>query len=282
MTDPDSAKMATSKGVIQGYAAQAAVDSQNQVIVAADVTGSGSEQAMLLPMIDKATLREAHTPVTADAGYHSDSNMQAMHERGIPALVADNGMRQRDERIDNAHHKAKGDALHDKAAIKTVKWFRPEDFQFNDDHTATCPAGRTLISNGSTYELNGHRFGRYEARADDCARCHLRTQCLRNPKSARGRQLARFEPKQRDATNPSERMRQAIDSAQGRRLYSQRIATVAGVRQHPAPQAHEPLHVERHGQGRHAVAAVLPGAQHREAGEKREALRALQGRINAH
>lgn len=36
-TDNDSAKMATSKGVIQGYAAQAAVDSRHQVIVAADV-----------------------------------------------------------------------------------------------------------------------------------------------------------------------------------------------------------------------------------------------------
>jgi hypothetical protein len=32
LTDPDSAKMATSKGVIQGYAAQAAVDSAHQVL----------------------------------------------------------------------------------------------------------------------------------------------------------------------------------------------------------------------------------------------------------
>ena len=32
--------MATSKGVIQGYAAQAAVDSEHQIIVAADVIGS--------------------------------------------------------------------------------------------------------------------------------------------------------------------------------------------------------------------------------------------------
>jgi hypothetical protein len=50
-------------------------------------------------------------------------------------------MRGRDERIDNAHHKAKGDALHDKTSVKTVKFFRPEDFKFNADKTATCPAG---------------------------------------------------------------------------------------------------------------------------------------------
>jgi transposase len=55
VTDPQSAKMATSKGVMQGYAAQAAVDSANQIIIAADVIGSGSEQAMLLPMIEQAS-----------------------------------------------------------------------------------------------------------------------------------------------------------------------------------------------------------------------------------
>jgi hypothetical protein len=72
VTDNDSAKMATSKGVIQGYAAQAAVDAGHQVIVAAEVIGSGSEQAMLLPMIGRAqALANEQTVMTADAGYHS-------------------------------------------------------------------------------------------------------------------------------------------------------------------------------------------------------------------
>jgi transposase len=237
LTDPDSAKMATSKGVIQGYAAQAAVDSAHQVIVAADVIGSGSEQAMLLPMIDRsAPVRHTDTLITADAGYHSDANIAALHERGIAAMVADNGMRQRDERIDNAHHKAKGDALYDKAAVKTLRFFRPEDFKFNDDHTAICPAGRTLSSNGRIYGQRGHRFQRYEASAAHCSSCRLRTQCLRNPQTRRGRQVARFDRRQRDADDPSRRMREAIDSPQGRRLYSQRIATVepvfANIRHH--------------------------------------------------
>ena len=55
-------------------------------------------------------------------------------------------MRQRDERIDNAHHKAKDDPLYDKTAVKTLTFFRPEDFQFNDDNTATCPTGKTLAT----------------------------------------------------------------------------------------------------------------------------------------
>jgi len=89
VTDPDSAKMATGKGVIQGYAAQAAVDSEHQVIVAAEVIGSGSEQAMLLPMVQASSaLRNPDTLITADAGYHSTENLQALAEQNIDALIA--------------------------------------------------------------------------------------------------------------------------------------------------------------------------------------------------
>ncbi|MCA3237464.1 MAG: transposase [Curvibacter sp.] len=79
VTGPDSAKMATSKGVIQGYAAQAAVDSTHQIIVAAQVSGSGSEQAVLLPMVAQTqALRAEQTLISADAGYQSLDNIQAL------------------------------------------------------------------------------------------------------------------------------------------------------------------------------------------------------------
>ena len=240
VTDPDSAKMATSKGVIQGYAAQAAVDAEHQVIVAADIVGSGSEQAMLLPMIDKAAaVRDQDTLFTADAGYFSDDNVQALHNRGIPALIADHGMRQRDERFaQQDRHKAKGEVLHDKseAAAKPIKLFGPADFSFHDDNTARCPVGKVLTSNGVFYVQQGHRFQRYEARARDCSGCALRSRCLRNPNTTRGRQVTRFAPRQLSADDPSERMRRAIDSPRGRRLYGRRIATVepvfANIRHH--------------------------------------------------
>ena len=49
------------------------------------------------------------------------------------------------------------------------------------------------------------------------------------PNDGRGRSVTRFEPKPKDPTNPSERMRQAIDSPKGRQLYSQRFGTVEPV-----------------------------------------------------
>jgi Transposase DDE domain len=117
VTDDESAKMATAKGVLQGFTAIAAVDERHQVIVAADVHGSGSEQATLLPMVARcAPVMTEQTIITADAGYHSEANLAELHEKDIPALIADGQMRQRDERFkDQDKHKAKPDPLYDKS-----------------------------------------------------------------------------------------------------------------------------------------------------------------------
>lgn len=239
VTDPQSAKMATSKGVIQGYAAQAAVDAANQVIVAADVIGSGSEQSMLLPLVEQSRpLANAQTLYTADAGYHSDANLQALQAQGTPALVADNQMRQRDERFKNQdRYKPKDDVLYDKQPTggnplsgKAVKWFKPEDFRFNGDHTCTCPNGKLLTSTGSIYNVGkGLRRDDFKAKKEDCAACTKRTRCLRHPERTAARKVVYFHERQINPDDPSHRMRQAIDSPRGRQLYSQRIGTVEPV-----------------------------------------------------
>lgn len=238
MTDPESAKMATSKGVIQGYAAQAAVDSAHQIIVAADVIGSGSEQAMLLPMMAQSqAYATPQTLITADAGYHSDANVAYLKEHDIPALIADNLMRRRDERFEGqAKYKNKPDTLYDKQAAgksKPIKRFTPRDFCFHDDNTALCPAGHVLSSNGRLYTTaSGLLYQTYTAKAVDCHACPLSQSCLKGalkPNEGRGRQVTRFAPKTQDPTHPSERMRQAIDSPRGRQLYSQRMGTVEPV-----------------------------------------------------
>lgn len=240
VTDPDSAKMATGKGVIQGYAAQAAVDADHQIIVAAEVIGSGSEQAMLMPMIDKTEgLRQSHTLITADAGYYSDENVRSLHDQDIPALIADNAMRQRDERFTNQQrHKERAEVLYDKRGkLAPIKLYRPEEFEFIDERTARCPAGKTLTGTGTRHTHNrGAQVLQYKARDEDCRSCERRHRCLKNPQAGRGRQVSRFGRALVDEHDPSERMRRAIDSPRGRRLYSRRIATVepvfANIRHH--------------------------------------------------
>ncbi|MDH4134059.1 MAG: transposase, partial [Gammaproteobacteria bacterium] len=130
-TDNESAKMATGKGVIQGYTGVAAVDGHCQIIVEAQAHGSGSEQDALIPVVEGfRDLIEKESVVCADAGYHSEENLKKLAERAIDALIADNGMRGRDPRFaEQAKHKEKPDPLWDKTAgEKKARLFTPGDF----------------------------------------------------------------------------------------------------------------------------------------------------------
>lgn len=233
VTDNDSAKMATSKGVIQGYTAVAAVDSTHQVIVAAAAHGSGCEQSTLLPTVQMTDgLRDANTLITADAGYHSEANLQGLHDQGIPALVADNLMRKRNERFANqARYQEGADPLADKSTTdRSTKLFGPKDFRMDTaTNSCICPAGAQLYSNGSHCVTKGRVSHKFTGTKAVCGPCQLRSKCLRHPDRTLVRQVSFFARNQASPHQFTERMKQAIDSPRGRRLYSQRMATVEPV-----------------------------------------------------
>ena len=232
-TDPESAKMATSKGVIQGYTGVAAVDSRHQIIVEAQAHGTGSEQDLLLPMIEAtAEYRTADTLITADAGYHAKRNIEALAAQGIPALIADNGMRQRDERFkEQAKYKALPDPLYDKAHPKTGgRHFRPRDFDYDEETgICRCPAGKKLYQNGANCLHNGLIGTKFQGAQRDCLPCERRNQCLRTPDKTQTRQVCFFRGKADLQESATDRMKRAIDSERGRELYGQRFATVEPV-----------------------------------------------------
>ena len=230
-TDNESAKLATDKGVIQGYCGVAVVDAEHQVIVEASAHGTGAETELLLPVIDAcAEQRKADTLITADAGYHSEANLAGLAERGIDALIADNAMRQRDERFaDQAKHTDKPNPLHDKSrSPKKLAVFGSDRFVVADDQThATCPAGKKLYRNGKDCTIGGYTAIKFRAPESACKHCTLRTQCLRKPDVTPSRQLAVLTRKL-EVTH-TQRMRERIDSEQGRKQYGQRFATVEPV-----------------------------------------------------
>lgn len=232
VTDNDSAKMATSKGVIQGYTAVAAVDAKAQIIVAAQAHGSGSEQSALLPMVHHTDgLRDEQTLVVADAGYHSEDNLKQLHDSAIPALIADNLMRRRDERFQGqAKYKALPDPLWDKSAKPSEGKFTPADFLYDPKaNTCHCPAGKKLYSAGSHCTTKGRVHRKFQGAQRDCLPCTLRARCLRHPERTPTRQVAFFAKDQPSPLLFTERMKAAIDSARGRALYARRIATVEPV-----------------------------------------------------
>ena len=233
-TDNDSAKMATGKGVIQGYTGVAAVDAQTQIIVEAQAHGTGSEQELLLPVVTAtASLRSPQTLITADAGYHSEANLKALADATIPALIADTGMRQRDERFkDQGRHQAKRDPLHDKGkTAKGAQRYRPTDFDYDPEAgTCRCPAGKALYQNGANCIHNGYLSTKFTGTQRDCVPCEQRTKCLRTPEKTKVRQVSFFRGKA-PATPEShtDRMKRAIDSEEGRLRYGRRFATVEPV-----------------------------------------------------
>jgi transposase len=89
-TDPESRVLLTKDGYVQGYNAQAGVDGAHQIIVSQGVTPSMSDHAQLVPLVDRIEEDLGRKPkeASADSGYLSEANLQALADRGINAYVA--------------------------------------------------------------------------------------------------------------------------------------------------------------------------------------------------
>jgi transposase len=89
-TDPQSRIMKSKEGFVQAYNAQAAVDAEAQIIVAHDVTQSPVDSGELVPMTDAIETNLGRKPaqLSADAGYCSEGNLEALEKRNIDAYVA--------------------------------------------------------------------------------------------------------------------------------------------------------------------------------------------------
>jgi transposase len=274
-TDPESAKMATSKGVIQGFTGVAAVDAKHQIIIEAQAHGTGSEQELLLA--GRARHQAQATPdtlYTADAGYHSEANLKALAEENINALIADNGMRQRDERFkDQGKHKAE--------ARSPLRQGAPEESR------QTLPATGLHVRSGNRHlHLSGRQTAlpqRHELHPQRPPRHQIQRHPARLPalrttgqmpahtgedESPAGRLLSgqsqynRRKPHRPDEAGHRQRRRQSP-------LRETICHRRTGVRQYPAQQTIGSVHATRAEEGRYAVEAVLPGAQHRETGASR-------------
>jgi hypothetical protein len=92
-TDPESRIMpdgANKGSFLQGYNAQAAVDSKAQVIVAAEVTQETTDSRQLLPMLGQVKQNMGRKPdaASADAGYWSEANATDESVAGIDLHIA--------------------------------------------------------------------------------------------------------------------------------------------------------------------------------------------------
>ena len=240
-TDNESAKMATGKGVIQGYTGVAAVDRAHQIIVEAQAHGTGSEQEVLLPVVTALQavpgLLTGQSLITADAGYHSEANLKALATQQGDALIADNDMRRRDARFaTQARHQDAPDPLHDKSRPRPehqATTDQPRDFTYDATaRTCVCPAGKSLYRKGRNLVINGHVGEQFRGAQRDCLPCPHRAQCLRTPEKTQTRQVMFFHGRIARPPKPethTARMKRRLDAPEGRTQYGQRFGTVEPV-----------------------------------------------------
>jgi transposase len=91
-TDPESRIMrdGATKGFIQGYNGQVAVDDKCQIIVAAELNNEASDSKQLIPVLDAVQENTGAAPkqTLADAGYKSEANFEKLQGRDTDAYIA--------------------------------------------------------------------------------------------------------------------------------------------------------------------------------------------------
>ncbi len=89
-TDPESRIMKSKDGFVQAFNAQAAVDAEAQIIVAQGVTQDVNDKHQLVPMTDAIETNLDRKPgqLSADSGYCSNANIEALETRGIDGYIA--------------------------------------------------------------------------------------------------------------------------------------------------------------------------------------------------
>jgi len=242
ITDNESAKMTTSKGTIQGYNGIASVDKKHQIIIDAQVFGSGQEQHTLQPVLEAIENRyrrlgfnnhlyQDDIIVTADTGFANEDNMKYLIKNKINGYIPDNQFRSRDPKFKD--HKIK----YKKKAIKNVESFiglPASKFNFNTKElTCTYPAGKEISYRGKRVDKNNNIKVFFEGRLLQCRHCDIKTKCMTNPDAANhrkgnGRQVSFIIGKQHKE-NVTDWMRERIDSEEGKQIYSHRMSVVEPV-----------------------------------------------------
>jgi len=241
ITDNESAKMKTGKGVIQGYDGVACVDARHQVIVHGEAFGEAQEHDLLQPMIEQTRehLRALRgkdifktARLTADSGFYNTANVTHLYQNGIDGYLPDLGFRKRDPRFAEVERYRRREKKDRQAYYgRTRQHYTSPHFHYDAaTHTCICPAGKRLYSNGRANNLGGYEALRFQGAKRDCLPCAHRERCFKDPAKTEVRQVAIFIGRSRqEPPGYLDLMRQKIDTPEGRYQYSRRMGIVEPV-----------------------------------------------------
>jgi len=245
ITDPDSAKMTTSKGTIQGYNGIAINDDKYQIILQAQTWGAVGEQQTLQPAVEQLKQQLAAldrvtpderlpktTPAfTADSGFNSEENLAFMSTTGFDTYIADTQFRKRNPLFkDSETYHTEKEKRRLKRSNGKPRKFTSQDFHYDKDtQTCHCPAGNVMWRSGNNLTSNDKQYTRFAGYLKDCQACPLQANCMRKPPTDRGRQVQFINDESREQLNYGDKMKIKIDSPIGRRQYGKRLGCIEPV-----------------------------------------------------
>jgi transposase len=147
------------------YNAQISVDADLQIIVGQHISLNANDKQEILPALEAIQETTGRLPeqMSADNGYMSGDNLQALAESTIDAYIATD----------------KGEKKHQSPLDESDRKLSKADFSYHEENnTFTCPGGQTL--NLVRQSKDGDRV--YQGNADVCAKCPYQPRCCQSQK----------------------------------------------------------------------------------------------------
>jgi hypothetical protein len=173
--------------------------------------------------------------LSCDANYHNKENLKRCAEEVIDAYIPDMKFRKRDERYANQGRFRNG--INPRRRLKPdtnieAERFTLGDFVYNERNKCYhCPNGRVLKRNAHRFPIRHVLYDIYRSRVSDCISCSFRSRCL-SKEDGKQRYILISRGRASDVSPDSvmiDAMKQKIDSPQGKKVYSQRLAIVEPV-----------------------------------------------------
>ena len=163
--DTDARIMGKNGSFDYAYNAQISVDADLQIIVAQHVSQNANDKQEIEPALLALQASTDQLPeiLSADNGYWSGDNLQALEQSGIDAYLATD----------------KGEKTHKIPLASSDRKLVKADFDYHEtDNTFTCPEGQILTMKRESQD--GSRV--YQGSSEVCAACPLHSRCCQSAK----------------------------------------------------------------------------------------------------
>lgn len=168
LTDPDARSMKTRGTGIVGYNVQTAVDTEHHLIVAHEVTNTGSDRGQLSKMakLARTALQADDLTVVADRGYYEGEEIMACETDHISTFIP--------------KPLTSGSTAHG-------RFGKPDFIYIAERDEYRCPAGQHLPWRRSTVERGKTLYTYFNVAV--CANCNIKEQCT----TGKERRIKRWE-----------------------------------------------------------------------------------------